>query len=129
MTTATMPTDEALPAALAELVGWNEITKGSGLFHVPGKGGFPLACGVKPPLGCRSFDPLTDRNHSRLAVERCAEFKGGDTYYLRNLAEEVGAYDCEGRTIQYLERLVKATPAQESRAAYKTLKQWKDGEK
>jgi hypothetical protein len=116
------PTDEQMPAALAEVMGWESVDwKGqkTGMYSQPGKFGFPWACGIKPPLGCIGFNPMKDRNHSRLAVERCAEL-GLMVHYRGCLIDETQAWDGEW---QYLseKKLLLATPAQESFAAHKTL--------
>ena len=65
------------------------------------------------------FSPLTDRNHSRLAVERCAEL-GLKLEYGENLAELL---NCQVKICDALidYRALLATPAQESFAAHKTL--------
>jgi len=104
------PTEENLAAALAEVMGWTiwEVDCGCTRWIMPDR---------KETFG--PFNPLKNRNHSRIAVERCAEL-GLMVHYRGCLIDETQAWDGEW---QYLseKKLLLATPAQESYAAHRTL--------
>jgi len=110
------PTEENLAAALAEVMGWK-------MYRNTGADVFWCGCGLEKTPSAEScgnrFLPLTDRNHSRIAVERCAEL-GLMLHYRGCLIDETQAWDGEW---QYLseKKLLLATPAQESYAAWATL--------
>lgn len=96
-----IPNDADMPKALAELMGWTIN------FCVEycwwEKNGTPVGYDIV------SWQPMTDRNHSRLAVEECERL---------GLMDEFSNHIDDGQMCVWL-----ATPAQESRAAYLTLKQ------
>lgn len=107
------PTDEQMPAALAEVMGWGIDFNAEYLWYtIPG---------TRIPNGYDSvsFQPTKSRDCSRIAVERCAEL-GLMLHYRGCLIDETQAWDGEW---QYLseKKLLLATPAQESYAAHRTL--------
>jgi hypothetical protein len=105
--TYTRPTDEQMPAALAEVMGWRiNICCTGEMAYMKQNGAFAFDL---------NWSPLTDRNHSRLAVERCYQI-GLKTAYKMNLAQEMGF-----APLADVADLLNSTSAQESFAAHKTL--------
>lgn len=116
------PSTRHLPSVLAELIGTDLAADNDGTRLVPIPSGLPVGL----------FDPLNDRNHSRIAVQRCSELGLMGEYGL-NLSKELKhpyAWNrsiwnpCEVNKHKLYVRadLLNATPAQESRAAYATLR-------
>lgn len=131
------PSESDLPAALAKEMGFERI-----IFDPANYGPRPLLVGHSwqkdgESLGADGdFKPLTDRNHSRLAVERCAElglmhfedsgFHGeNQEFFEKNfvdilLIELSESIDIEWQHSQ-VALLLRAAPAQESYAAHRVL--------
>lgn len=111
----TMPTDEQMPAAIAELMGWRRNE---------GHGDRDFLYGtLKDIKFVWRFSPMTDRNHSRLAVERCAELNLTLRHieYLYEICREDFILRHKQEPISKECLIVLATPAQETRAAWRTL--------
>lgn len=108
MNTYTSPPESELSAALAKEIGWKSA------FHF-----FEGCDDAKRTTDGMVFCPITDRNHSYLAVERCAELKLWNEYSA-NLHDEVHGNDeqYEGRCTTHM---LFPTPTQQSYAAHKTL--------
>lgn len=120
-----MPTNAEMPSEIAKLMGWNV----SGPYvldrHEP-------PCRIRYGLETRvcwgdnappQFCPMSDANHSRLAVERCAELnltlKYVERLYQICREDFILQHNQEPLSRECL--IVLAAPAQESRAAYRTL--------
>ena len=116
--TYTRPTKSKLPAALAEVMGWPM----SGPYVLdrnepPCRLIWCIDSRMRYSENCpKMFEPLTDRNHSRIAVERCVEL-GLMQRYSYHIASEVGQMGSDPSIVA----IILATPAQESYAAHRTL--------
>lgn len=102
------PSESGLSAALAKEMGWKSA------FHFF-EGCDDAQCTTDGMVFC----PITNRNHSYLAVESCAELKLWNEYSA-NLHDEVHGndeqYECMCTT-----HMLFPTPTQQSYAAHKTL--------
>jgi hypothetical protein len=117
------PSESELPAELAKEMGWkymgaNGTPRGSDVRW--------CGCGMEETANsdscCNYWNPLTDRNHSGLAVERCAEL-GLDQHYVGQLCKENPPFEADGLSWRGPEtiRIARATPAHESYAAHRVL--------
>jgi hypothetical protein len=121
-------TDAELPAALAEMMGWETKQFGPEWAYMNRDASIVFEI--------NEWSPLTDRNHCHLAVEKCAElglmhfedsaFQGDNSQsFEQNFTDNLLIELQESIDIEWTYRqvsvLLLATPVQISRAVYRTL--------
>lgn len=111
--TYTEPPTEDLARLSAEAMGWE--SQQEGLYDRP-EGGFPWACGIKPPLGCQVFQPHKSHDHAQIlldeAFRRGRDFENAFFMYIVELNKE---------NISPWKFLLSASPEQKTRAFLRTI--------
>ncbi len=115
-------TDEELTQELIVLIGWKHMQNspsGGYTYRMPDIATYPY-----PRFWTGCFEPFRLRDHSRYGVDRCAELGLGEDYVcnLRTVVEK-DKDEYFHYPWQWAWMVARATPAQESRAVHKTLKE------
>lgn len=120
-----IPNDAKLPAKLAEVLHFTSSgtvdTFGRTTEYWEQRSGFGKSF---KGWACKKseWSPLTDRNHSRLAVEECFRIGLGQLFTQLVVAEEDRTWDTD--PLRFAQAVARSTPAQESRAAFITLSEY-----